>query len=151
MPSETPAAVFVGERAIEAPLALASLRDLYSTGADLVTFLRALTSGAAFDDPATARAMQEGWRRFGFPFDAAALRQPNWPIEYAMGTMRFQLPWFLDPRRRTPPVVGHTGSTGTWAFHCPEPDLYLAGTVDQATAGPLPFRFVPRLLRELTA
>ncbi|MFO8149218.1 MAG: serine hydrolase domain-containing protein [Trueperaceae bacterium] len=151
VPSETPAAVFVGERAIEAPLALASLRDLYSTGADLVAFLRALTSGAAFDDPATARAMQDGWRRFGFPLDAAALRQPNWPIEYAMGTMRFQLPWFLDPRRRTPPVVGHTGSTGTWAFHCPELDLYLAGTVDQARAGPLPFRFVPRLLRELTA
>lgn len=148
-PTAAPADVFAGERAIEAPLALASVRDLYSTGSDLLTFLRSLASGAAFADPATARAMQDGWRRFGFPSSPAALRQPNWPIEYAMGTMRFRLPWFLDPRRRVPPVVGHTGSTGTWAFHCPELDLFLAGTVDQATAGPLPFSFVPRLLRTL--
>lgn len=28
-------------------------------------------------------------------------------------------------------------------------DLLLSGTVDQATAGPVPFRFVPRLLRIL--
>ena len=150
-PSEAPAAVFAGQQVIDAPLALASLRDLYSTGTDLVMLLRGLVRGDAFDDPGTARAMRQGWRRFGFPLDAAALRQPNWPIEYAAGMMRFRLPWFLDPRRRVPAVVGHTGSTGSWAFYCEELDLYLAGTVDQATAAPLPFRFVPRLLRELAA
>jgi D-alanyl-D-alanine carboxypeptidase len=150
-PSESPAAVFAGDREVDLPLTLASVRDLYSTGADLIAFLRALVTGAAFDDPDTGRAMRAGWRTFGFPLDPVALRQPNWPIEYARGTMRLQLPWFLDPRRRVPPIVGHTGSTGTWAFHCAEFDLYLAGTVDQATAGPVPFRFVPQLLRELGA
>lgn len=149
-PTPPPAALLAGERTVELPLTFASVRDLYSTGNDLITFLRALVTGVVFDDPATGRAMQGDWHRFGFPRDPAALRQPNWPIEYGMGLMRFQLPWALDPRRRVPPVVGHTGSTGTWAFHCPDQDLYLAGTVDQATAGPVPFQFVPRLLRELT-
>lgn len=150
-PTEPPATVFAGDRAVDLPLTLASVRDLYSTGTDLITFLRALVTGAAFDDPATGHALQADWRPFGFPLDPTALRQPNWPIEYARGMMRLQLPWILDPRRRVPPIVGHTGSTGTWAFHCAEFDLYLAGTVDQATAGPVPFRFVPQLLRELAA
>lgn len=142
--------MFAGPRVIDAPLAFASMRDLYSTGTDLVTLLRGILRGDAFDDPATARVLRKGWRRFGFPRDAAALRQPNWPIEYAAGMMRFRLPWPLD-LRRVPEVIGHTGSTRSWAFYCRELDLYLAGTVDQATAAPLPFRFVPGLLRELAA
>jgi hypothetical protein len=34
-----------------------------------------------------------------------------------------------------PAVIGHTGSTGSWLFQCPQLDLLLSGTVDQATAG----------------
>jgi D-alanyl-D-alanine carboxypeptidase len=150
-PPMAPATVFAGDRDVDLPLTLASVRDLYSTGADLITFLQALVTSAAFDDPATGQALQAVWRPFGFPLDPTAQRQPKWPIEYARGMMRLQLPWLLDPRRRVPPIVGHTGSTGTWAFHCAEFDLYLAGTVDQATAGPVPFSFVPQLLRELAA
>lgn len=33
---------------------------------------------------------------------------------------------------------------------CPELDIYLAGTVDQATAGAVPYRFVPQILSVLT-
>jgi pimeloyl-ACP methyl ester carboxylesterase len=47
-----------------------------------------------------------------------------------------------------PPVtlVGHSGSTGTWLFHCPELDVVLAGTVDQARGHQTPFRLMPRLI-----
>jgi D-alanyl-D-alanine carboxypeptidase len=48
-----------------------------------------------------------------------------------------------------PAVIGHTGSTGSWFFHCPELDVRIAGTVNQATAGAVPYRCVPRLLRAL--
>jgi hypothetical protein len=63
--------------------------------------------------------------------------------------MRFDVPRMIAPFGRVPPLIGHTGSTGSWLFHCPTHDLLFAGTVDQATAGALPFRFVPKLVRVL--
>jgi CubicO group peptidase (beta-lactamase class C family) len=91
----------------------------------------------------------QSWIRFGFPLDRATLRSPQWPIEYGLGLMRFHVPRMIAPFGRVPPLIGHTGSTGSWLFHCPQRDLLFAGTVDQATAGALPFRFVPKLLRAL--
>ena len=109
--------------------------------------MRALITGALFEDATTAELMRQGWNRFRLPTDRAALRQPGWPIEYGYGMMRFAIPRFIPPFRRVPAVIGHTGATGSWLFYCPEMDLYLCGTVDQATAAPLPFRYLPRLLR----
>jgi hypothetical protein len=63
--------------------------------------------------------------------------------------MRFKLPRWATPAAAVPAVIGHTGSTGSWLFHCPELDVYLAGTVDQATAGAVPYRFVPQVLTVL--
>ena len=40
-----------------------------------------------------------------------------------------------------------TGSTGSWLVHSPQRDLLMTGTVDRGTAGAVPFRAVPRLLR----
>ena len=100
--------------------------------------------------------MQSEWRRFGFPRDAAALRAPSWPIEYGLGIMRFhdpllkliaRMPRVIRPVYPAPPVVGHSGSTGSWLFHCPELDLLMSGTVDQATAGRVPYRLVPKILK----
>ncbi|MBU1475691.1 MAG: hypothetical protein KJ768_12605 [Acidobacteria bacterium] len=92
--------------------------------------------------------MQQHWKRFGQPLDSAALRAPSWPIEYGLGMMRFALPRAFTPFRPIPPVIGHTGSTGSWLFCCPAYNLLLAGTVDQATAGAVPFRtVVPKVLR----
>lgn len=51
--------------------------------------------------------------------------------------------------RRPATLVGHAGVTGTWLFHCPELDLHLAGSIDQATtrARSAPFRLMARILR----
>ena len=116
---------------------------------DTILFLRALVRGEVFADPATLGLMTSRWIRFGFPRDMAALRGPGWPIRYGLGMMRFR---FRVPRVRTPDgevpeLIGHSGSTGSWLFWCPQLDLFLSGTVDQATAGAVPFRFVPGLLR----
>jgi D-alanyl-D-alanine carboxypeptidase len=74
---------------------------------------------------------------------------PGWPMEYGLGMIRYRLPRLFTPFKPVPEVVGHSGVTGSWLFHCPELDIITAGTVDQATAAALPYRFVPRLLRAL--
>ncbi|MDP2183168.1 MAG: serine hydrolase domain-containing protein [Actinomycetota bacterium] len=140
-----PSALWAGGEMLELPRLLKSLGDMYSTVADQFAFMRALLSGMAFDDPATATLMQQHWNTFGF--DPGTPRLPGWPIAYGLGTMRFALPRWLTPFGAVPAVVGHTGSTGCWLFYCPELDIYTCGAVDNAAAGAVPFRAVPKVLR----
>ena len=146
-PEPDVAALYAGMEVARFPSFLASIGDMNSTCEDLIRFLRAVVGGRLFRDPGTWRRMRARWRQFSLPLDRAALRQPGWPIEYGLGVMRFRLPRFLTPFRPVPQVVGHTGSTGTWLFHAPEPDLFLAGAVSQIAAGAIPFKVVPRVLR----
>lgn len=145
-PEPEVAALYAGADVVKLPRFLASIGDMNSTCDDLLRFFKAVVHGHLFRDSGTWRRMAR-WRRFSFPLDRAALRQPGWPIEYGLGVMRFQLPRVFTPFRPMPQVVGHTGSTGTWLFHAQEPDLYLTGAVNQITAGAVPFRVVPRILR----
>ena len=147
-PTPEPATVWAGEEALDIPKAMRSFGDLYSTVDDQLAFMRALVEGTVFDNPATGQLMQERWNRFGFSLSLRPL-SPGWPIEYGLGMMRFHIPRIFSPLSPTPEVIGHTGATSPWLFYCPELDLLLAGTVDQATAAAVPFRFVPRLLRVL--
>jgi D-alanyl-D-alanine carboxypeptidase len=146
---EPPAALWAGDEVPEVPMALATIRDLNSTLDDQLAFIRALVTGRVFDDPATGGLMGERWNTFGFRLTLMP-RTPTWPIQYGLGMMRFHVPRLLSPFSPVPAVVGHSGSTGSWLFHCPERDLLLAGTVDQVTAGAVPYRVVPRLLRLLS-
>jgi D-alanyl-D-alanine carboxypeptidase len=146
-PAAPPATLWFGAQPLEIPRAMASFGGVFSTLHDTLRFLRALVRGELFADPRTYAAMQGRWNRFGLPLDAAALRSPNWPIEYGLGLMRFRLPRWLTPFGAVPPVVGHSGSTGSWLFHCPDLDVFVSGTVDQATAGAVPYRFLPKVLR----
>ena len=150
-PVPEPATLYFKDRPLQIPLALRTFGDLYGTIADLLKFLRALVGGQIFDDPATASLMQHRWIRFGFPRDRAALRSPGWPIEYGLGMMRFRVGRLFAPDRRPVTLVEHSGSTGSWLFHCPELNVMSAGTVDQATAGPVPFRVQPKILRAVAS
>ena len=150
--SEGPLAalIFHRRRVLDLPLVLNSSRDLIATPADTLAFLRALIQGTAFHSPGTSALLLGGpWRRFGFPLDRSALRAPGWPIEYGLGVMRFQLPRWLTPFAPVPALLGHTGSTGSWLFYCPSLALLFAGTVNDVTAGAVPYQFMPRLLRAL--
>lgn len=144
------AMLWAGPKPFDAPATLRSTYAMYSTLDDQSAMLRGLVEGRLFGGDAGAFARMAGpFRRFRQGFDAAALRRPGWPIAYGHGVMRFDLPWWLAPFNRPPAVVGHTGSTGSWAFHCPVLDVDLVGTVDQVNAGPLPFRSVGRWLQAL--
>ena len=141
--------VFDGESRLDKPLLIQSFRDLYSTAEELLRFMRAMVTGQLFERPETARMMQGSWHGFGLPTDAAALRLPGWPIEYGLGMMRLDMPRLFTAFRKVPPIVGHTGVSGTWLFHCAERDLFLCGAVNQMREAALPFRLVPALLRRL--
>jgi CubicO group peptidase (beta-lactamase class C family) len=150
-----PATLWADSKPLEVPLMMRSSWGIYSTAEDTLLFLHALTRGNVFDDPGTLALMQQRWNRFGFPLDRAALRLPSWPIEYGLGVMRFcdpflrflgRLPRVVVPIYPAPAVIGHTGSTGSWLFHCPHLNVLLSGTVDQAKAGAVPYRLVPKIL-----
>lgn len=149
---DEPATTWLGDKPLlDRPLAMRSFGDLYSTLDDVLSFGRALFTGRVFSDPATVQLMQARFNRFGFPFGMAALRAPSWPIEYGLGMMRFEISRLLAGGMRIPPLVGHTGSTGSWLWFCPPLELLIAGTVDQASAATAPFRVVPRALAGLPA
>lgn len=145
-PTPTPADLWFGAGPLPIPRLIKSIHSIYSTGPDLIRFLRAVVTGEAFRHAGTVERMTGTFNRFGLPTDMAALRNPGWPIQYALGIMRFQIPRWSPPFRHIPAVMGHTGSTGSWLFHCPELDIFLAGTVDQGTAGAVPYRLLPKLL-----
>jgi D-alanyl-D-alanine carboxypeptidase len=145
------AAMWSGNDVIDAPRAMASIAPeggLIGTAADAITFLRALLAGKVFEREETLGHMQERWNRFAFPRDRAAIMAPGWPIEYGLGIKRFRLPRLLNMGRRSPTFIGHTGANGSWLFWCPDHDLYLAGTIDQTTAAGVPYRFLPKLVKQ---
>ncbi len=151
-PEVDPARIWIGDAPRDLPLTMGSFGPdggIVAPLEEAATFIRSLMNGRVFERAETLEAMFTRWNRFGLPLDRVALQLPSWPVAYGAGIMRFQLPPALNGFRRMPAVFGHSGSTGAWLFYCPELDVVLAGTVNQATAGALPYRVVPRLLRAL--
>lgn len=144
--SPEPAALWVDNQPVYIPLAMRSFGDLISTVDDLISFMRSLIDGKVFDDAATLQMMMGHWHAFGFSLNPVRL-SPGWPIEYSMGMMRFKIPRLFSPFRSVPAVVGHSGATGSWLFYCEDLDFYLAGAVNQLSAGAVPFRFIPKILQ----
>jgi D-alanyl-D-alanine carboxypeptidase len=146
---EPPAALWAGDEVPDIAAALATIRDLFSTVDDQLAFMRAIVTGSVFERPSTRVLMTERFNTFGFQLTLAP-RSPTWPIQYGLGIMRFQIPRLFSPFSPVPALVGHSGSTGSWLFHCPERDLLLAGSVDQVAAAAIPYRFLPKVLQLLT-
>ena len=150
-PTPAPAALRFKGQPLHIPLLIRSIRGIFSTADDTLAFLRSFVRGEVFTDPNTRDGMQRRWNRFGLPRDRAALRSPGWPIEYGLGIMRFRLPRLFTTLRQLPPVIGHTGSTGCWLFYCPQLEMLLSGSVDEITAGAVPYRVVPSILHILAS
>jgi CubicO group peptidase (beta-lactamase class C family) len=145
-----PAMLWVDREPLDIPLAMRSFGDLISTVDDLFAFMRCLMRGEVFDDPATLSLMTGHWNTFGFSLNPVRL-SPGWPIEYGLGMMRFKIPKLFSGFRSIPAVMGHSGATGSWLFYCEELDVMLAGTVNQLSAGAVPFRYIPKMVQVLGA
>ncbi|MFF3443406.1 serine hydrolase domain-containing protein [Streptosporangium sp. NPDC002721] len=131
-----PSPLHAKRRRVELPSMIESSNDLFSTTGDLLAFQRALLGGELLAD---ARSLE--------PLTERRNRLRNIPVlRYGLGTMFFKVGRLMSPGHRPVTLVGHSGVTGTWLFHCPELDLHLAGTVDQTEGQAIPFRFMARCL-----
>jgi D-alanyl-D-alanine carboxypeptidase len=132
-----PSGLFAKDRPLRLPQMIASCNDLMSTTGDLLRFQQALLAGELFHDPSTVELLTE----------RSNVLRNAFPLRYGLGTMTFKVGRLSAPGSRPMTLVGHSGATGTWLFHCPELDLHLAGTIDQADGRALPFRLMVRVLR----
>jgi D-alanyl-D-alanine carboxypeptidase len=135
--AEPQAAVWAGEIVLKPEGALThqvAEGGIISTLTDQVRFLRAVVEGEVFEDAGT-------WQRLG-----QRVNRVFFPVDYGLGVMRYGPPRWMSPLFAIPPIVGHSGSTASWLFHCPQLRIVTAGTFDVAQP-PLPFRFLPRVLR----
>ncbi|WP_255429865.1 hypothetical protein [Streptomonospora sp. PA3] len=101
-----------------------------------MTFQPALLADAFFRRAGTLESLTEQRNR-----------RRNIPVlRYGLGTMFFLVPRAMAAGRGPVTLVGHSGATGTWPFHCPELDVHLVGTVDQTTGRAAPFQLMARCL-----
>lgn len=117
------------------PLALSSERGaggIVSTLADSLRFLRAYVAGELFDSGRFAR--MRDWNALFVP------------MQYGYGLMRFKLPGWMTLFRETPELIGHSGSTGSFAFYAPREQLYLAGAFNQFDRPARPFKVLLRVV-----
>jgi CubicO group peptidase (beta-lactamase class C family) len=134
-PGGAPATMYLKDKPANVPQYIASnVSDggLVSTVSESLTFLRAFFEGKLFKKELFERMMR--WNALFFP------------LRYGYGMMYFKLPRYfsLTP---LPEFMGHSGSTGSFAFYCPSRSMYLAGTVNQIASPAKPFSLMIELLR----
>ncbi len=137
-PGETPATIYLKDAPANVPRYLSSTVSdggLVSTVSESLIFLRAFFEGQLFDKALLAQMMN--WNSIFFP------------LRYGYGLMYFQLPRFFS-LRPLPEFVGHSGSTGSFAFACPSRSMYLAGTVNQIASPAKPFFLMIELIRAVS-
>lgn len=123
-PNRRPATTYTGEQTLAVPQLLSgNLADggLVSTVADSLTFLRSFLEGRLFDRSCLGGLM-ERWNGIFFP------------MQYGAGMMRIRMPRILSPFKPAPEFIGHSGSTGSFAYYCPDKAVYVAGTLNQRNA-----------------
>lgn len=126
-----PLPLYYKDTALSLPLALSSERGaggIVSTLADNLRFLRAYFDGQLFDRRHFDRVMR--WNALFFP------------MQYGYGLMRFKMPRVMTLFRETPELIGHSGSSGSFAFYAPHEKLYIAGTFNQFDKQSRPFNFM---------
>jgi len=131
-----PAGLYFKDRVFDVPLAMSSFAPdggVVSTAAESLRFMRAFFGGELLAEDQLA-LMTSRWNRLFFP------------LRYGYGLMRFQVPRWMSPFKAPPELLGHSGSTGSFAFHDPKQDLYVAGTLNQTDKPSRPFRLMTKVI-----
>jgi CubicO group peptidase (beta-lactamase class C family) len=137
--ASAPALIHAGRRPMNVPKLIEASNDLISTAADMLRFQQALTKGKLFDRPETVELLTE----------RANLLRNMPPNRYGIGTWVFRVNRLVSPGWKPVTLIGHAGVTGSWLFTCPELDVHLVGTVDQAAGKRMPFRIMLQMLRAI--
>jgi D-alanyl-D-alanine carboxypeptidase len=118
----TPAPLYHQDQPLHVPRYLASITaegGLVSTAAEVMTFLKAFFGGRFF--PRETVEELKAWNRIYFPGQ----------FDFGIGLEKQWVPWILSPMRPVGELLGMWGQSGAFAFHNPQRDLYLTGTVNQ--------------------
>ena len=108
---------------------------IVSTTHDCLSFLTALKSGKLINQESLNSMHQ--WQKIFFPF------------QYGLGTMKFQLPKFINYFAEIPDLWGHSGSVGSFLFYSEDLDLYIAGTINQSASSMKPFMLIGDILWQI--
>jgi D-alanyl-D-alanine carboxypeptidase len=123
--------IYAGNRAIIRPEYLASSiasGGIISTNSDLMTFLRAFFEGVLFSNKHISNPV---FRPIQF-----------FPLKYGSGMMKVQMSRAMSPLFPAPTLIGHSGSSGSFAFYCPDRRIYITGTINQIKARPFPLIYM---------
>lgn len=134
-----PATLYFKDRVLDVPLFFSSHvpeGGIVATARENMCFLRAFFAGELFDKKHFER-MTRQWNGIFFP------------LQYGYGLMRFKLPRLLSPFQPVPGFIGHSGSSGSFAFYSPERQLYLVGTVNQTSAPNKPYQMMMQLANQV--
>lgn len=116
-------------RPLERPLFIRSCfasGGAVTTARELMTFLKAFYNGMLFDK-----------KSFSQPEKSNPLQMSYYPICYAGGYMAIAASM---PFQKKVELVGHSGSTGSFAFYLPQKDLYIVGDLAQIDSPALAVR-----------
>ena len=102
-----------------------------SNAVELMIFLKAFWLGKLFD-PSLFELLASSNR----------LQLSFYPVCYAGGYMRIEAGYPFMSKTK---LLGHSGSTGSFAFYVPEQDLFYVGDVNQFASPAIPIRLVMKL------
>ncbi len=126
--------IYYNDEILEIPLALSSFRasgGIISDLDDLMVFLRAFLEGQLFS---SSHLDSGDWNEIQFEFH-----------EYKTGMMRFKITgvWALFGSYE---LIGHSGSNNSFAFYCPDEEVYVVGTLNQVTDPSVQYRLMNQLV-----
>ena len=125
--------IYFGEKELHHPKAISSMiasGGIVSTTEELLRFLKAFMLGELFPN---TFIQQNRWNRIQW-----------YPLEYSHGMMRCKMARIMSPFISAPEIIGHSGSTGSFAFYCPDKKVYIVGTYNQVKR--VPFQLIYQLL-----
>jgi len=131
--------VHYGEGALRIPQAMASFGadgGIVSTADEQLDFLQAFMGARLFSRDLLQQATH-GFRPMFFP------------LSYGLGVMQYRLPRAFSPFSPMPPLVGHSGATGSVLFHDPDRELFIAGAINQLRRRSQVFKVLSRIERAL--
>lgn len=102
-----------------------------TTARELMVFIKAFWGGELFDK--SILPMLD---------DPKRLQMTYGPIRYAGGYMHIHA---AMPLQKGVTLVGHSGSTGSFSFYCPQKELFFVGDTNQASSPAIPISFLMRL------
>lgn len=130
-------AIYYRDKALNRPGVVMSTRasgGCITTARELMIFIKAFFGGRLFDKTIFERLSE-----------CNSLQLSMMPIRYGSGYMRIPMGGLSTLFMGKGELIGHSGSTGSFAFYYPAKDLFFVGDLNQMASPALPIRLSMKL------